>query len=750
LKSGLGLLNLKSLTAWWESTPLGKQAAWDSSIRAHDRIRHRRNLWLLVSLMSVGCVIPLLLILLTPPLGRVRADEVGVVAAAVIMLLAAGLAYLLARWRSVETAAFVYLCTLTFVIAIGDSPHEVAAGRTLVVFALPILAAGAVLPAWTPFVFAAFSSLVVMLVGSGQVEPLSYLISGLTFFGLAGISWLNAASLARYNGALHAANLHLRQRESDFRLLFADNPLPMVLVDLQTFQVIEGNQAALAQSGYNRAELLNYQIGQWLPFQSSESVAAILRGETVHKEQQYQIAGGRIVYVALTVHRIVYGSQPVALVIGQDITARWQAEEALRTLNTELEQRVEERTAELRQVNGELERSNRHKDEFLATMSHELRTPLTGILGSAEVLSGEQMGQLNAKQTRAVQLIQESGEHLLALINSVLDLSRLEAGRLTIDIEPVLLRDVCLGALHMVQPHSKSKSQIVTFSSTPDNFWLHADVRRLKQILINLLGNAVKFTPENGSIRLEVQADFAEATVSFCVTDNGIGIAADDLPRLFEPFYQANRGLNRLYGGAGLGLTLVQRLAQLHGGSVEVISAPGEGSRFTVLLPCRPQPLAPVLPAAPAKTSMSIPNLALSCGQRPAVLLAEDHTGSVEVLRSLLEMAGCDLTVVGRGDDAVEKVTTTHFDLVLMDVQMPGMDGLSAIRGIRRLPDAAAHTPIIALTAMALWGDRERCLEAGANDYISKPIDLDRLFAAMQTQFGADQAAAPQSATSPT
>lgn len=717
----------------------------------HERLRHWRNLQLLVRFISIGCVFVILLVFFTPPIpaAGLRTDEVRVAAVAGTVLLAGTLSHLMARY-SVEASAFAYLCVITLLIAVGDTPHEVAAGRTLVVFAVPILAAGAVLPAWAPFIFAALSTAAMAFVGREQVAPLSYLVAGLTFFALAGVSWLSATSLERYNSALQAANLHLRQREKDFRLLFADNPLPMVLIDLHTLHVVEANQAAIAQSGYSRATILDFRVDTFVHFTSPEIMETFASGATFHEERQHIATDGHVMHLAITANRVVYNGQPVALVIVQDITARRQAEEALRNLNVELEQRVEERTTELRQLNVALERSSRHKDEFLATMSHELRTPLTGILGSADVLAGGQAGPLTSRQERSVKLIQESGEHLLGLINSVLDLSKLEAGRLQIDIEPVLVRDICLSALHMVQAQAKSKNQIVTFICTPDNFWVQADARRLKQILINLLGNAVKFTDENGSIRLEVRADFAEDTVCFCVTDNGIGIPAEEVPHLFEPFHQVNRGLSRLYNGAGLGLPLVQRLTQLHGGSMTVNSTPGVGSCFTVQIPCRPEPLAPALSFAATKANLAIPNLADERHHPPVVLLAEDHPGSVEVLRNILELAGCDLTIVGRGDEALELVKARQFDLVLMDVQMPGMDGLTATRAIRGLSTAAANTPIIALTAMALWGDRERCLEAGVDDYVSKPIDLQRLFDAMQQRLRLAPYSPPESATSPT
>jgi signal transduction histidine kinase/ActR/RegA family two-component response regulator len=467
-----------------------------------------------------------------------------------------------------------------------------------------------------------------------------------------------------------------------------------------------------------------------------QGLAAIQSGETYYEEQAHAASDGRTVLVALTTHRVVYGRQDMLLVVAQDITAQRSAEDALRTLNSDLERHVDERTAELRQANEALERNSHYKDEFLATMSHELRTPLTGILGSTEVLAGEKFGPLNLRQMRAMKLIQESGEHLLGLINSVLDLSKLEAGKLALDVETMPVRDVCLSALHMVQAQAKAKGQIVTFDCVPDNFWLQADARRLKQILINLLANAVKFTPENGSVRLEVGANFVEGQVTFCVDDNGIGIAPADLANIFTPFFQINRGLDRLYGGAGLGLALVNRLVQLHGGMIDVASAPGQGSRFTVTLPCHPKPLTPPQQQPTSPVKKRAPTLRTSAGRTPLVLLAEDHLDSIEVLSSLLEMAGCSLVIARRGDEVVAAAQSRQPDLILMDVQMPGMDGLAATRAIRNLSGAVSRTPIIALTAMALWGDRERCLEAGANEYISKPFNVDHLFETMRRQLG--------------
>jgi PAS domain S-box-containing protein len=277
-----------------------------------------------------------------------------------------------------------------------------------------------------------------------------------------------------------------------------------------------------------------------------------------------------------------------------EITAQREAETKLRALNEELEQRVEERTAALRHsrdelslANAELARAVRLKDEFLANVNHELRTPLTGILGLSEAMQEQVYGPLNEKQLAILQRIEQSGRQLLALINDILDLTRMEAGRLNLQGEECRAKSICESVAHLVKGMANKKQQTLELSLEPEDFTFHADPRRLKQVLLNLLSNAVKFTAEGGRIGLKVRADEAEKTVRLSVWDNGIGIAAADMEHLFHPFTQLDGGLDREYTGAGLGLALVRRIVALHGGQVSVESAPGQGSRFTVSLPWR-------------------------------------------------------------------------------------------------------------------------------------------------------------------
>jgi PAS domain S-box-containing protein len=256
-----------------------------------------------------------------------------------------------------------------------------------------------------------------------------------------------------------------------------------------------------------------------------------------------------------------------------------------------LEQRVAERTQDLLEANLRLERLAHHKDEFLATMSHELRTPLTAVLGLSEALDTGVYGDVNERQSRAIQVILQSGRHLLHLINDLLDLSRIEAGHLELQLEPCYLNLVCQSCISLLGEIAKSKGQQIILNA-PHSVILLADTRRLHQLLLNLLSNASKFTPEGGAIYLHLQADAEAQTVTVEVADTGIGISPEDQERIFEPFVQLDSRLSRQYAGTGLGLALVKRIATLHGGDIVVVSQPEQGSRFVVTLPWRKPPAA--------------------------------------------------------------------------------------------------------------------------------------------------------------
>jgi len=412
-----------------------------------------------------------------------------------------------------------------------------------------------------------------------------------------------------------------------------------------------------------------------------------------------------------------------------------QAKNALEDERAQLAQRVAERTADLSIANAELARASRLKSEFVANMSHELRTPLNAVLGLSESLLEQRSGTLTERQVRAVRTIESSGAHLLGLINDILDVSKVEAGKLELQVGEVNVRAICEASLQLVQQQAMGKRLDVQFTCEIEARPMHADARRLKQILVNLLSNAVKFTPQGGKIGLEVLGDSAANRLAFTVWDTGIGIAPGDQDRLFQPFVQLQTNLSREYEGTGLGLMLVQRLAEIHGGSVTLESEPGRGSRFTVRLPWSHDHLtthdrltsgspSATKPPSGMRWARTIEEPAAATG--PCVLLVEDNETNIQTIGDYLADHGFRVAVARNGKEAIERVRSEPPALILMDIQMPVMDGLETIRHLRADP-ALPRMPIIALTALAMAGDRGRCIAAGADDYLSKPVSLREL-----------------------
>jgi PAS domain S-box-containing protein len=408
--------------------------------------------------------------------------------------------------------------------------------------------------------------------------------------------------------------------------------------------------------------------------------------------------------------------------------------EHLQRSKIELQYRVAERTEELNRTNAELEQANRAKDEFLAHMSHELRTPLNSILGMSESLLEQRRGPLNESQQASLQIIESGGRHLLELINDILDLSKIEAGMLDYYPQPIRVDEVCRSSLGFVRSQALKKAITLIYNNEGAVSSISADPRRLKQILVNLLTNAVKFTPEHGEVTLQVRTESEQRLIQFSVIDTGIGITPDDLARLFTPFVQVDSSLNRQYEGTGLGLALVQKLTDMHGGSVQVESEVGVGSRFTINLSWGEdianrqgiiKPDGGMLASGTEEVETStIPSEKLL--DRRVVLLAEDHLANTLTIAEYMESHGYTVVNAHDGLEGIQMAEETNPDIILMDIQMPVMDGLEAIRRLRANP-RFARTPIIALTALAMSGDRERCLEAGADEYMSKPVSLKTL-----------------------
>jgi signal transduction histidine kinase/ActR/RegA family two-component response regulator len=436
----------------------------------------------------------------------------------------------------------------------------------------------------------------------------------------------------------------------------------------------------------------------------------------------------------------------ISMVIGRQLKksngAIRQAIDSQERVNINLEGLVAERTADLSAANAKLILASRSKDEFLANMSHELRTPLNAILNMSECLEEGIYGPINEKQKRAVGTVASSGQHLLSLINDILDLAKLGAGTMKLSMETVIAEDICHASIGLIKESAHKKKVKVTTSFDKQVTTIRADSRRLQQILVNLLSNAVKFTPEGGTIGLDVTGSPENETVLFSVWDTGIGISTEEQSDLFKPFVQLDAGLNRAYEGTGLGLSLVAQMTELHGGGVHVESRGyGLGSRFTISLPWSEamikegSPNAPDpqigTPLVPVVSSKEGPGTESGVDSHPLILLAEDNEDNIAAVSDFLQAKGYRIVVARNGAEALDLAWQEPPDLILMDIQMPKLDGLAATREIRKDPDFAG-VPIIALTALAMAGDRERCLAAGTNEYMTKPVSLKKLDEAIE------------------
>jgi signal transduction histidine kinase/ActR/RegA family two-component response regulator len=368
----------------------------------------------------------------------------------------------------------------------------------------------------------------------------------------------------------------------------------------------------------------------------------------------------------------------------------------------------------LRQAQQEAETANRAKSVFLANMSHEIRTPFQGLLGMLQLLD---MPSLNALQRAQLRTAHDSAEHLLTILNDLLDMSKLEAGTLSVGSEAVRLRALVADVQRLMQGQATARGLVMQASvgtTLPEQVML--DDTRVRQVLYNLLSNAIKFT-DHGGITLDVRASGGE--IVFAVIDTGIGIDAATLPRLFTRFAQGDDSRSRRHGGTGLGLEISRNLARLMGGDLTVQSAPGQGSRFEMRLPLRAADVAPAPVPAPAAAEAPV---------RPLrVLAAEDNPVNREVLAAMIEIDGHRVSFAENGLQAVDAVSATAFDLVLMDLHMPELDGIGATRAIRALGGRAAEVPIVALTADAFAETRQRCLDAGMDEFLTKPVGLVEL-----------------------
>lgn len=412
----------------------------------------------------------------------------------------------------------------------------------------------------------------------------------------------------------------------------------------------------------------------------------------------------------------------------------------------------------LRRVNEDLERASQLKSEFLASMSHELRTPLNSILGFSDLILRQTFGALNERQLKYIKVIEDSGQHLLQLINDILDLSKIESGKAELELQPVSIPQLCVQCQEMIQHRIDKKRLKLMLDLDYRLREAYFDERRLRQILINLLSNAVKFTPENGEIKLscrltygtQLQAEIFRpdcspvnlSTPYVCieVTDTGIGIPQEKWHLLFRPFQQIDASLTRQHEGTGLGLALTKRLAELHGGTVSLESVVNQGSTFRVWLPLTEmrQQLAQARIDSQVQSTAEFENAGGFRAGNGTIWVVEDQPYNQTLVLEILELHGYAVRLIDDGGTMMAAIQADVEslllpDLILLDIQLPNVDGLQLIRQLKAADSRWRAVPVVAVTAMAMRGDRDRCLAAGADAYLSKPLNLNNLIETVQS-----------------
>lgn len=669
-------------------------------------------------------------------------------------------------------------------------------------------------------------------------------------------------TLTLANRERNRAEAALRERDRQIREVI-DNQFELVCRFTADGRLTFVNEAYCRYFGKSRDELLGLRFAELVPPEEYDVMSGYL--DVVSPESPAQTVTHRVVRADGQVAWMEWtdlgffddsGQAVYFQSSGRDVTAQRLAEERLQETNRQLQLT----TAHANAMADAAERANRAKSEFLANMSHELRTPLNAILALSEALLEEVRGPLNERQKQSLQNIENSGRHLLDLIKDILDLAKVEAGRLDIFPEQVSVVELCESSLAFVREQATAKNLRLNFHTDDLRAKVIADPKRMRQMLVNLLSNAVKFTPEGGEIILQSEQLSEPPAIRFTVIDTGIGIPESEFEALFLPFKQLDSSLSRQHEGTGLGLVLVQRLAKLHGGSVGLESQLGKGSRFSVTIPNQvvtprepiseprswqitrsaTEPLTnmhalviedskvasghltgyleemgffvtqyfrgegaveeamsgrpnvifldillpdasgwdvlqrmraeealaevPIVvvsvvdepdrayalgaalhivkpidrdrigdavrsllrPKTDSPTEQSLPPPDTVSAGALRILMVEDNEANILAIGEYLEDKGFEVVVARNGRGALEVIETVRPHVVLMDIQMPDMDGLEATRRVRQLP-GFAETPIIAVTALAMPGDRERCLAAGANDYIAKPVSLKYL-----------------------
>lgn len=507
----------------------------------------------------------------------------------------------------------------------------------------------------------------------------------------------------------------LRASEEKYRLI-SENVNDLIVMLDSSGKILYCNDAVRKILGYTPEELINADCFKFAPPDDpvmvlSEFKAAIEKGDWINEAKIERKDGSyKWIESSCKVVRDIDGSFMHVLSVSRDITERKQVEDALR-----------ESEDKLRAAKNNAESANRAKSIFLANMSHEIRTPLNSLLGFAQFLEMQQIGSLNDKQIEYVRDIRSSGEHLLEMVNDILDLAKIEAGKIEIQKKPFDLNLMLSRSPTTIESLARKKGIRMEVNIQPGLGTISADEVRIKQIIYNLLSNAIKFTEPGKCVGIE--ACGKNDTVVISVWDQGKGIREEDLDRIFFPFEQA-RGETVKPDGTGLGLSISRRLVDLHNGKLEVQSKVGEGSRFTLTLPGRieAEKKDETMPQSDEASTSSLGKLKFNSGIK--VLVVEDNDMNQKLFMQIFKRIGLSATYVKSGEEVLKLPDKKGYRLILMDIHLPGIDGVETMKKIRE--EISGEVPIIAITAYAMKGDREKFMKEGFSGYISKPIDIDK------------------------